>query len=92
MESGEKDIFVSVLQKIVCKYGIVLDVLMFGEEFKMSFYFLICCGLGVLVEWIKVYKYQLLVFGFCGCKVDFFIVIVELKLENILIYFNLYEG
>ena len=32
MESGEKDISVSALQKIARKYGIALDVLMFGEE------------------------------------------------------------
>ena len=34
MESGEKDISVSALQKIARKYGIALDVLMFGEELK----------------------------------------------------------
>ena len=39
MESGEKDISVSALQKIARKYGIALDVLMFGEEPKMSSYF-----------------------------------------------------
>lgn len=39
MESGEKDISVSALQKIARKYDIALDVLMFGEEPKMSAYF-----------------------------------------------------
>ena len=56
MESGEKDISVSALQKIARKYGIALDVLMFGEEPKMSSYFLTRCGSGVSVERTKAYK------------------------------------
>ena len=48
MESGEKDISVSALQKIARKYGIALDVLMFGEEPKMSSYFLTRCGSGAV--------------------------------------------
>ena len=55
MESGEKDISVSALQKIARKYGIALDVLMFGEEPKMSSYFLTRCGSGVSVERTKAY-------------------------------------
>lgn len=56
MESGEKDISVSALQKIARKYGIALDVLMFGEEPKMSSYFLTRCGSGVSVERTKAYN------------------------------------
>ncbi|MBP1594424.1 MAG: transcriptional regulator [Bacteroidetes bacterium] len=39
-ESGESDISVSMLQKVARKYGVALDALMFGEEPKMSTYFL----------------------------------------------------
>ena len=39
-ETGDYDISVSMLQKIARKYGIALDALMFGEEPKMSSYFL----------------------------------------------------
>lgn len=74
MESGEKDISVSALQKIARKYGIALDVLMFGEEPKMSSYFLTRCGSGVSVERTKAYKYQSLASGFRGRKADPFIV------------------
>lgn len=70
MESGEKDISVSALQKIARKYGIALDVLMFGEEPKMSSYFLTRCGSGVSVERTKAYKYQSLASGFRGRKAD----------------------
>ena len=40
MESGDKDISVSALQQIARKYGVALDVLMFGEEPKMNTYYL----------------------------------------------------
>ena len=87
MESGEKDISVSALQKIARKYGIALDVLMFGEEPKMSAYFLTRCGTGVSVERTKAYKYESLASGFRGRKVDPFIVP-----EDTPIYFNSHEG
>lgn len=38
MESGDADISVNVLQTIARRYGISLDVLMFGEEPKMNSY------------------------------------------------------
>ncbi len=92
MESGEKDISVSALQKISRKYGIALDVLMFGEEPKMSSYFLTRCGTGVSVERTKAYKYQSLASGFRGRSMDPFIVTVEPKPEDTPIYFNSHEG
>ena len=67
----------SALPKIARKYGIALDVLMFGEEPKMSSYFLTRCGSGVSVERTKAYKYQSLASGFRGRKADPFIVTVE---------------
>mgnify|MGYP000322121660 FL=1 len=92
MESGEKDISVSALQKIARKYGIALDVLMFGEEPKMKSYFLTRRGTGVSVERTKAYKYQSLASGFKGRKADPFIVTVEPKPENTPVYFNTHEG
>ena len=55
MESGNKDISVSALQQIARKYDVSLDVLMFGEEPKMSSYFLTRKGAGVSVERTKAY-------------------------------------
>lgn len=92
MESGEKDISVSALQKIARKYDIALDVLVFGEEPKMSAYFLTRWGTGVSVERTKAYKYESLASGFRGRKVDPFIVTVEPKPEDTPIYFNSHEG
>ena len=60
MESGEQDISVSALQTIARRYDITLDVLMFGEEPKMSSYFLTRAGKGVSVERSKAYKYEAL--------------------------------
>ena len=57
-ETGEFDISVSMLQKIARRYGIALDALMFGEEPKMSSYFLTRAGKGTSIERTKAYKYQ----------------------------------
>ena len=43
-ETGDYDISVSMLQKIARKYGIALEAMMFGEEPKMSSYFLTPAG------------------------------------------------
>lgn len=76
-ETGDFDISVSMLQKIARKYGIALDALMFGEEPKMSAYFLTRAGKGVSIERTKAYKYQSLASGFMNRSADPFIVTVE---------------
>ncbi len=92
MESGVNDISVSALQQIARKYDVALDVLMFGEEPKMSTYFLTRKGSGVSVERTKAYKYQALASGFRGRKADPFMVTVEPKPEDTPIHFNSHEG
>ena len=76
-ETGEYDISVSMLQKIARQYGISLDALMFGEEPKMSSYFLTRAGKGTSIERTKAYKYQSLAAGFMNRSADPFIVTVE---------------
>lgn len=76
-ETGEFDISVSMLQKIARQYGISLDALMFGEEPKMSSYFLTRAGKGTSIERTKAYKYQSLAAGFMNRSADPFIVTVE---------------
>ena len=76
-ETGEFDISVSMLQKIARRYGIALDALMFGEEPKMSSYFLTRAGKGTSIERTKAYKYQSLAAGFMNRNADPFIVTVE---------------
>lgn len=92
MESGNKDISVSALQQIARKYGVSLDVLMFGEEPKMSSYFLTRKGTGVSVERTKAYKYESLASGFRRRMADPFIVTVEPKPEGTPVHFNTHEG
>ena len=76
-ETGEFDISVSMLQKIARHYGISLDALMFGQEPKMSSYFLTRAGKGTSIERTKAYKYQSLAAGFINRTADPFIVTVE---------------
>ena len=92
MEAGTRDLSVSTLQKISRNYGIALDVLMFGEEPKMSSYFLTRAGTGISVERRKAYKYQSLASGFRGRIADPFIVTVEPKPEGTPVQFNSHQG
>ena len=73
MEKGESELSVANLQKIAKQYGVSLDVLMFGEEPKMS------RGHGMSVERRSAYNYESLASGFRGRKADPFIVTVEPK-------------
>lgn len=70
IEAGEADPSVYRLSRISKKYGIALDVLLFGEEPRMSSYFLTRKDQGMSVERRKDYKYQSLASGFRGRKVD----------------------
>ena len=79
MERGEAELSVANLQKIAKEYNISLDVLMFGEEPKMSSYFLTRKGHGMSVERRSAYNYESLASGFRGRKADPFIVTVEPK-------------
>ena len=53
---------------------------MFGEEPKMSTYFITRSGKGTSIERRKVYKYQSLAAGFMNRHADPFIVTVEPKM------------
>lgn len=91
-ESGEYDISVSMLQKIARTYSVALDTLMFGEEPKMSTYFLTRAGKGVSVERTKAYRYQALAAGFKDRKADPFIVSVEPRPEGEPMHLNTHTG
>ena len=92
LESGESDISVNVLQTIARRYGISLDVLMFGEEPKMNAYFITRAGAGVSVERRKAYKYEALASGFRDRKADPFIVTVEHAPADAPMHLNSHEG
>ena len=92
LESGESDISVNVLQTIARRYGISLDVLMFGEELKMNAYFITRAGAGVSVERRKAYKYEALASGFRDRKADPFIVTVEPAPADAPMHLNSHEG
>ena len=92
LESGESDISVNVLQTIARRYGISLDVLMFGEEPKMNAYFPTRAGPGVSVARRKAYKYEALASGFRDRKADPFIVTVEPAPTDAPMHLNSHEG
>ena len=91
-ETGDFDISVSMLQKIGRRYGVSLDALMFGEEPRMSSYFLTRAGKGTSIERTKAYKYQSLAAGFINRSADPFIVTVEPIADNEPINYNSHPG
>lgn len=92
LESGTVDISVSLLHQISQAYGVELTTLMFGDEPKMSTYFITRNGKGTTVERTKAYKYQSLAAGFAGRKGDPFLVTVHPKPEEEQIYLNSHPG
>lgn len=74
IERGEADPSVFRLQKISRRYGIDLDVLMFGEEPRMDGYFVTRKDQGMLVERRSDYRYQSLASGFRMRKMEPFMV------------------
>lgn len=91
LESGTVDISVSVLHQISQAYGVELTTLMFGDEPKMSSYFITRKGKGIAVERTKAYKYQSLAAGFTNRKADPFLVTVHPKPDDAL-YLNTHPG
>lgn len=91
-ESGEADISVSMLQRIARCYGVSLDALMFGQEPRMTSYFLTRSGKGTSIERTKAYKYQSLAAGFVGRTADPFIVTVAPKSTNEPMHYNSHSG
>lgn len=91
-ESGDVDISVSILHQIAQEYGIELTTLMFGDDPRMSSYFVTRRSKGISVERTKAYKYQSLAAGFAGRKADPFLVTVHPKPENTPVYLNSHPG
>lgn len=92
MENGDGELSISCLQKVSKKYGIALDVLLFGEEPHMSSYFLTRKGQGKSVERRSAYKYQSLASGFRGRTAEPFMVLVEPKADGAPLEKNSHQG
>lgn len=76
-ERGESDPSVYRLSRISKRYGIALDVLLFGEEPRMAGYYVTSKGHGLRVERSKDYSYQSLASGFKNRNVEPFLVEIE---------------
>ena len=92
LESGTVDISVSLLHRISHAYSVELTTLMFGNEPKMSSYFVTRKGKGAFVERTKAYKYQSLAAGFSKRQADPFLVTVHPKPDDVPIYQNSHAG
>lgn len=92
MENAAVDISVSSLHRIAQTYGVELTTLMFGDEPKMSTYFVTRAGKGISVERTKAYKYQSLAAGFSKRKADPFMVTVHPKPTGETIHLNSHAG
>jgi len=90
LESGTADISIDMLHTIARKYGVEPITLMFGDEPKMSTYFVTRSGRGASVERTKAYKYQSLAAGFLSRRADPFMVTVHPKPEGTPIFLNLH--
>ncbi|MDR3251335.1 MAG: cupin domain-containing protein [Tannerella sp.] len=92
IESGTVDISVSILHRISQAYEVELTTLMFGDEPKMSSYFVTRKSKGISVERTKAYKYQSLAAGFSKRKADPFMVTVHPKPDSESVYLNTHTG
>ena len=90
LDAGRTPVDASIEGSPGCR--IALDALMFGEEPKMSSYFLTRAGKGTSIERTKAYKYQSLAAGFMNRNADPFIVTVEPKPDNEPIHYNSHSG
>lgn len=91
-ESGSRDIPVSFLHRLSTAYGVELTALLFGEEPRMSAYYVTRDGHGVKAERTKAYSYQDLASGFAGRVVAPFIVTVEPHTGQGDIHLNTHDG
>jgi transcriptional regulator with XRE-family HTH domain len=91
-EAGTQDLSVSTLNAIAQYMGAGLSVLMFGEEPKVTSYFITRKGKGLAVERVKAYSYQALGAGFINKKVQPFVVTVDPKHDDIPIHQNTHQG
>lgn len=73
IESGESDPSVYRLNKISKRYGIALDVLLFGSEPRMQSYYVTRKGQSPTVEHRNNYEYQSLASGFMKRMVNAFL-------------------
>ena len=74
MERGENEFYEPCLALISKRYGIELDVLLFGEEPRMKGYFVTRRNQGLAIDRRAKYKYQSLASGFRQRLMDPFLV------------------
>lgn len=92
MESGQREMSESWLGRISKRYGIELDVLLFGEEPRMNGYYVTRKGQGLAIDRQARYKYQSLASGFRQRRMDPFLVEVACLPDDERRPLNAHEG
>jgi transcriptional regulator with XRE-family HTH domain len=91
-EAGTSDFTISTLNAVAQYMGVGLGVLMFGEEPKVTSYFITRKGKGLAVERVKAYSYQALGAGFINKKVQPFLVTVDPRQDDVPVHQNTHPG
>lgn len=91
-ESGEKDMTISVLKEIAERYNVDVMELLYGDQPRMSSYFLTRKGRGASINRVETYKYQTLSGGFNNRKADVFEVTVEPKVAEHPMHLSQHSG
>ena len=76
-ENGSKELPIDLVKKISETFDLDVSVLLFGDEPRMSSYFLTRKGRGMSANRFSQYKYQSLAGGFNKRKVEVFEVIID---------------
>lgn len=91
-ESGETDMKISTIKRISQEFNIDSSILLFGEEPKMSNYYLTRKGQGLYIDRVESYKYQTLAGGFNNRKAEIFEVTIEAKPDTSELHLSSHNG
>ena len=84
LESGEHDIPIGILHRICHNYNVELSAMLFGDEPRMSSYYLTRKGHGPSVERSQHYKYQSLAAGFANRKPEWSLKVLRICSSGLL--------
>lgn len=91
-EDGKKELPIDLVKKISEVYNLDISVLLFGDEPRMSSYFLTRKGRGLSTNRFSQYKYQSLAGGFNKRKVEVFEVVIEPSEKQMPIHESIHGG
>ena len=91
-ENGNKELPISLVKKISETFDTDVSILLFGDEPRMSSYFLTRKGRGMSANRFSQYKYQSLAGGFNKRKLEVFEVVIEPSEKEVPIHDSMHGG